>query len=291
MSTCDYNQRFASIQRLYGVEAAAIIKSLHVCVIGLGGVGSWAVESLARSGVGRLTIIDYDVVREGNINRQLNALGNTLNRKKYEVLVERVAQINPECVCTGVDDFVTLRNLDEYLSPARGYDYVIDAIDRIHFKAAIIYYCKRNKIPIITTGGAGGLTDPTQIKVTDLTRTYNDPLAAKVRGRLRKEYGYTSNLARYFGVECVFSAQHPVYPKEDGTVSPRKPGIHGISLDCRFGYGSASFVTAAFGLAAVSRVINKTLAKRMGKAPPKHNGKTAQPETLKNGSDQATGAD
>ena len=287
MNARDYNQRFASIQRLYGVEAAAIIKSLHVCVIGLGGVGSWAVESLARSGVGRLTIIDYDVVREGNINRQLNALGNTIHRKKFEVLVERVAQINPDCVCTGIDDFVTLRNLDEHLSPAHGYDYVIDAIDRIHFKAGIIYHCKRNKIPIITTGGAGGLTDPTQIKVTDLTRTFNDPLAAKVRGRLRKEYGYTSNPKRYFGVECVFSTQHPVYPKEDGTVSAQKPGIHGISLDCRFGYGSASFVTAAFGLAAVSRVVNKTLAKRMKKTAPAHGAKTSQPETLAHESDPA----
>lgn len=265
MSSCDYNERFSSFQRLYGTAPAALIKNLHVCVVGLGGVGSWAVESLARSGVGRLTLIDYDVVREGNINRQLNALGSTLHRKKFAVLAERVAEINPDCVCTTIDDFVTLRNLDDYLSRARGYDYVIDAIDRIRFKAAMIYYCKRNKIPIITTGGAGGLTDPTQIKVADLSRTYNDPLASKVRGQLRKKYGYTTNPKRYFGVECVFSAQHPVYPKADGTVSPQKPGIHGISLDCRFGYGSASFVTAAFGLVAVSRVINKTLQKSVEK--------------------------
>ena len=270
MATCDYNQRFAGIQRLYGAEAADIIKGLHVCVVGLGGVGSWAVESLARTGVGRLTLIDYDEVHEGNINRQLPALGDTIGRKKFAVLAERVAAINPDCVCTTIDDFVTLHNLDSYLSKTRGYDYVIDAIDRIGLKAAIIHYCKRNKIPVITTGGAGGLTDPTDIKVADLTRTYNDPLAAKVRGRLRKEYGYTTNPKRYFGVECVFSAQHPVYPKEDGTVSTQKPGIHGISLDCRFGYGAASFVTAAFGFTAASRVINKTLGKR------KENRKTKQ---------------
>lgn len=262
MTVCNYNERFGGIQRLYGSEAAVVIQNLHVCVIGLGGVGSWAVEALARSGVGGLTLIDYDEVHEGNINRQLPALGNTIGRKKFAVLAERVAEINPACRCTVIDDFVTLHNLDNYLSKTRGYDYVIDAIDRIKIKAAIIYYCKRNKIPIITTGGAGGLTDPTQIKISDLTRTYNDPLAAKVRGQLRKDYGYTTNLKRYFGVECVFSSQHPVYPKEDGTVSTQKPGIHGISLDCRFGYGAASFVTAGFGFTAAARVINKTLHKR-----------------------------
>lgn len=265
MTVCNYNERFGGIRRLYGSEAAAIIKNLHVCVIGLGGVGSWAVEALARSGVGRLTLIDYDEVHEGNINRQLPALGNTLGRKKFAVLAERVAEINPECRCTVIDDFVTLRNLDECLSKTRGYDYVIDAIDRIRLKAAIIYYCKRNKIPIITTGGAGGLTDPTQIQIADLTRTYNDPLAAKVRGQLRKEYGYTATPKRYFGVECVFSSQHPVYPKEDGTVSTQKPGIHGISLDCRLGYGAASFVTAAFGFTAAARVINKTVQRHAAK--------------------------
>lgn len=262
MTSCNYNERFGGIERLYGREGAAIIRGLHVCVVGLGGVGSWAVEALARSGVGRLTLIDYDEVQEGNINRQLPALGDTIGRKKFAVLAERVTAINPDCVCTTIDDFVTLRNLDDYLAKSRGYDYVIDAIDRIGLKAAIIYYCKRNKIPVITTGGAGGLTDPTAIKIADLTRSYNDPLAAKVRGRLRKEYGYTANAKRYFGVECVFSSQQPIYPKDDGTVSTQKPGIHGISLDCRFGYGAASFVTATFGFTAVARLIHKTLEKR-----------------------------
>lgn len=267
--TCNYDQRFGGIQRLYGRAGAAVIRRLHVCVIGLGGVGSWTVEALARTGVGRLTLIDYDEVHEGNINRQLAALGDTVGRKKFAVLAERVAAINPDCVCTTIDDFVTLHNLGDYLSTARGYDYVVDAIDRIRLKAAIIYHCKRNKIPIITTGGAGGLTDPTQIKVADLTRTYNDPLAAKVRGRLRKEYGYTTNPKRYFGVECVFSGQHPLYPKEDGTVSTQKPGIHGISLDCSLGYGAVSFVTAAFGFTAAARVINKTLQRQKAENEPR----------------------
>jgi tRNA A37 threonylcarbamoyladenosine dehydratase len=115
---------------------------------------------------------------------------------------------------------------------------------------------------VITTGAAGGLTDPTQIKVKDLTRTCNDPLAAKVRSQLRARHGYTRNTKRYFGVECVFSAQQQVYPRADGGVGHQKPGIHGVHLDCTMGYGSASFVTATLGFVAVARVIEKHLLSR-----------------------------
>ena len=154
-----------------------------------------------------------------------------------------------------------MQNLDELLSVDQGYDYVVDAIDSIKFKSAMIYHCRRNKIPIITTGGAGGLTDPLAIKVSDLSQTYNDPLAAKVRSRLRNDHNFPRNTKRSFRVECVFSSQQPLYPKADGTVSHKKPGIHGISLDCSMGYGSATTVTATFGNVASSRVINKTLEK------------------------------
>jgi tRNA A37 threonylcarbamoyladenosine dehydratase len=136
---------------------------------------------------------------------------------------------------------------------------VIDAIDSIKFKAAMIYSCKRSKIPIITTGAAGGLTDPTMIAVRDLNKTENDPLAARVRSTLRSQYGYTRNPARYFGIECIYSLEQQRYPKEDGSVGFEKPGIHGVHLDCRLGYGAASFVTAMFGFIAVSRVIEKHL--------------------------------
>jgi tRNA A37 threonylcarbamoyladenosine dehydratase len=232
---------------------------MRVCVIGVGGVGSWAVEALARSGVGRLLLIDYDEIAATNINRQIHALGSAIGHKKTRVLSERVLDINPACRVEVIDDFITDRNLFEHLPADSGIDYVIDAIDSIRFKAALIYYCRRNKIPIITTGAAGGLTDPTQIMIKDLTRTFNDPLAAKVRAQLRARHGYTRNTKRYFGVECVFSAQQQVYPGEDGRVGHRKPGIHGVHLDCSMGYGAASFVTATMGFAAVSRVIDKHL--------------------------------
>jgi len=263
----DYQQRFGGIQRLFGEKAFQQLKMMHVCVIGLGGVGSWAVEALARSGVGQLTLIDFDEICLTNTNRQLHALSDTVGQKKQQVMAQRVAAINPDCCCHTIEDFVTTRTLADYLALSHGYDYVIDAIDSIKFKSEIIYFCKRNKTPIITTGGAGGITDPSMIKVVDLSRTYNDPLAAKVRSRLRNEFGYTRNSKRRFGVECVFSSQQKLYPKADGSVSHEKPGVHGISLDCRLGYGSASFVTAVFGFIAASRVINKTLQKRLaGKA-------------------------
>jgi len=255
------SDRFAGIERLYGTIAARLITDMHVCVIGMGGVGSWAVESLARSGVGRLTLIDYDEICASNVNRQVHALDSSIGKKKIVAMQQRVAAINPHCECTVIIDFINDKNLFDYLPVDSGFDYVIDAIDSIKYKAALIYYCKRNRIPVITTGAAGGLTDPTQIMVKDLTRTFNDPLAAKVRAQLRAQHGYTRNLKRYFGVECVFSAQQQVYPTMNGEVGHRKPGIHGVHLDCSMGYGSAGFVTGTMGFTAVARVIEKHLRK------------------------------
>ncbi len=255
----DWAARFAGIERLYGREAAGDIAALHVCVVGLGGVGAWAVEALARSGVGALTLIDYDTIEPSNVNRQLPALTETFGRKKGAVLAERVAGIHPGCRVEFIDDYLTDRNLATLLDPANGYGYVLDAIDSIRFKADLIAWCKRRKLPVITVGGAGGLTDPTAIRVRDLSRTHNDALAAKVRQRLRSEYGFSKNPRRYFGVDCVYSIEQARYPRPDGTVGHEKPGIHGVSLDCRFGYGAASFVTGAFAFAAVSRLIERHL--------------------------------
>jgi len=253
-------ERFGGIQRLYGNAAMEIICGMHVLVVGIGGVGSWAVEALARTGVGHLTLIDDDEVAISNTNRQIHTLSSSIGQPKVSVMAERVAHINPDCRCDAVDDFLTVRNLHDYLS--RGYDYVIDAIDSIKFKAAMINYCRRHEIPLVATGGAGGLTDPTQVQVADLSRTYNDPLASRVRAQLRREYGFPREPGRRFGVECVYSIQRPVYPKPNGTVCSEKPGIHGVSLDCRFGYGAASFVTATFGFVAASRALSKTLDRR-----------------------------
>lgn len=254
-------ERFGGITRLYGKQGAAALAASHVCIVGLGGVGSWLVEALARNAIGELTLIDYDTISTSNINRQLPALSETLGQKKHAVLAERVASINPQCQVNVIDDFLTMDNLRDLIHPGREYSYVVDAIDSIRFKAGLIYCCKRSRIPVITTGAAGGLTDPLMIKVKDLNRTWNDPLAAKVRKVLRDDYGFTRNPKRYFGIECVFSSQQQVYPKEDGTVSHEKPGIHGVHLDCRFGYGAAAQVTGTFGFVAASRVVNRLVKK------------------------------
>ena len=259
--TQEYTQRFGGIERLYGKGSLELFNSLHICIIGMGGVGSWAVEALARTGIGQLTLIDHDEICLTNINRQIHALDATLGQKKALQLQSRVKQINPDCICNIIDDYVNKNNIRDYLSPDKNYHYVIDAIDSISLKAAIIYQCKRNKIPVITTGGAGGLTDPTMIQIKDLSRTFNDPLAAKVRAKLREEFNFSRKTKRYFGIECVFSSQQQLYPKEDGSVGHQKPGIHGVNLDCNMGYGSASFVTANFGFVATSRVIHKLLRK------------------------------
>jgi tRNA A37 threonylcarbamoyladenosine dehydratase len=260
MTRDDYHERFGGIQRLYGTAGAEIIRHSHICVVGIGGVGSWVVEALARTGVGAITFIDHDDIAVTNTNRQLHTLSSTLECSKSEVMAERVKAINPACRVTAIDDLLSEKNIERYISSE--FDYVIDAIDSIRHKAALIVYCKRNKIPVITTGGAGGITDPTRITITDLSRTHNDPLAAKVRAKLRNDYGYSRNPKSRFGIDCVFSPEQHRYPKADGTVCPRKPGIKGTTLDCNLGYGSATFVTASFGFAAVSRALDKLLKKK-----------------------------
>ncbi len=276
MAECDLAERFGGVRRVYGAEATKHIALLHLCVVGIGGVGSWAVEALARTGVGRITLIDNDTICPSNVNRQIHALTDTLGLSKVEVMARRVAAINPACQLHVIDDYLTVRNLRDYLS--RGYDCVIDAIDSIRFKSATIHFCTRHKLPIVTTGGAGGMRDPTRIQVADLSRTYNDPLAAKVRSTLRRDYGFSRNTKRKFGVDCVFSSEQPVYPQADGSVSPQKPGIHGVSLDCRAGYGSVSTVTAVFGFVAAARAIERVLRKQPAQARAPGGSESGRPE-------------
>ncbi|MGC7590666.1 tRNA cyclic N6-threonylcarbamoyladenosine(37) synthase TcdA [Bisgaard Taxon 46] len=247
----NYEQRFGGIGRLYGAEALARLRQSHVCVIGIGGVGSWCVEALARSGVGQLTLIDMDDICVTNINRQIHALSGNIGQLKTEAMKARVALINPECQVNIIDDFISSENLSDYL--LRNYDYVIDAIDSVKTKAALIAFCKRNKIKLITVGGAGGQTDPTQIQIADLSKTIQDPLASKVRSLLRKEYNFSQNPKRKFGIDCVFSTQPLIFPKMDGNCEVS------ATMNCANGFGAATMITATFGFFAVSRVINKLL--------------------------------
>lgn len=254
MTEQDDDLRFGGIRRLYGVRGAAAIGHAHVVVVGLGGVGSWTVEALARSGIGKLTLIDLDDVCVSNINRQLHALNATIGQPKGEVLAERCRQIAPRIRLNVDHAFVTPTNLAERI-PAEA-DHVVDAIDSVVAKAALIAWCKRRKQPITVTGAAGGQTDPTRVQVADLTRTEHDPLLAKVRARLRRDHGFSRNPKRRFSVECVYSDEQLVYPAADGEVCLQKPGTgEATRLDCASGFGAATFVTGTFGFVAASRVL------------------------------------
>ena len=250
----NYEQRFGGIARLYGAETLAHLRNAHICVVGIGGVGSWAVEALARSGVGKLTLIDMDDICVTNINRQLPAMSGTIGQLKTEVMRERVQAINPESAVEIIDDFLSPDNLTQYISPQ--FDYVIDAIDNVRVKAAVIAYCKRNKINIITIGGAGGQTDPSQIQIADLSRSIQDPLLAKVRSVIRKDFHFTNNPKRKFAVDCVFSTQPLIFPQMSDSCERGS-----ASMNCANGFGAATMITATFAFFAVSRVIEKLRSK------------------------------
>jgi len=253
-------QRFGGTARLYGQPALQLFADAHICVVGIGGVGSWAAEALARTGIGAITLIDMDDVCVTNTNRQIHALKGTVGQAKTEVMAERILAINPECKVTCVDDFITAENTAELMSA--GFDYVIDAIDSVRPKAALLAWCRRNKIPLVTTGGAGGQIDPTQIQVADLAKTIQDPLAAKLRERLKSDFKIAKNSKGKLGIDCVFSTEALMYPQPDGSVCASRSTAEGPKrMDCASGFGAATMVTATFGFVAVSHVLKKMMAK------------------------------
>jgi tRNA A37 threonylcarbamoyladenosine dehydratase len=263
----DYQLKFGGIARLYGQAGAKVINDSHFCVVGIGGVGSWVAESLSRTGVGKITLIDLDDICTTNINRQIHALSNTVGMSKVDVMAQRIQLINADCQVNCIEDFVTLENLHEIFST--DYDYVIDAIDSVNIKSAIIAHCKRNKLPMITIGGAGGQTDPSQISITDLSKTYQDPLLAKVKNQLRREYNFPKADAkkaskRKFSIDAVFSTEQLMYPDHEGNVCHAKQSSEGaMKLDCNTGFGAVTHVTASFAFFAVSKAINKLLKKKL----------------------------
>jgi len=261
-----YMRRFGGIARLYGESGLQRLRGAHVCVIGVGGVGSWAAESLARSAVGSITLIDMDIVSESNINRQLLATTDSIGRDKVLVMNDRIAQINPSCQVHCIDEFITRDNLTALISSE--FDFIIDCIDDFRTKAALIHHCRRRKNNLVTIGGAGGQTDPTKIKQSDLSRTQHDVLLAKTRKLLRQEYGFARNIKRSFGVPCVYSDEQLVYPDGRGGLSAQRPsvdpngGASSNGLNCAGGIGSITHVTASFAFVAVSYVLNQVVYAR-----------------------------
>lgn len=261
-SAANHARRFGGIARLYGELGLQRIRDSHVCVIGIGGVGSWAAESLARSAVGEITLIDMDIVAESNINRQLLATSSSIGRDKGLVMRDRINDINPICRVNVVDEFISRDNLTELISS--DFDYIVDCIDDFRTKAALIHHCKANKVKILTIGGAGGQVDPTKVVQTDLNRTQHDVLLAKTRKLLRQDYGFPRNLKRSFSIPCVYSNEQLVYPDGEGGISAQRPtqteksANEAVSnaLNCAGGIGSITHVTATFAFFASGFVLN-----------------------------------
>ncbi len=252
MNAEGYGRRFSGVGRLFGATALERLRKAHVCVVGLGGVGSWAVEALARSGTGELTLVDLDDVCISNVNRQLHALDGELGKPKCEVMARRAQAINPECTIHALQNFFLKSNADEIL--AKRFDAVLDAIDSPSLKCLLIARCRERGIPVVTTGGAGGRRDPTAIEVLDLAFSSHDRLLQEVRRKLRREYGFPRG-DHAFGIQCVVSREQQVFPDKQGSVCAKRLSDPDLRLDCNSGFGTASFVTGAFGLIAAGRIV------------------------------------
>jgi len=252
-------QRFGGIARLYGDSGLEALARANFLVIGIGGVGTWIAEALARSGVGAITLVDLDDICITNTNRQIHALANTVGHSKTRVMAERLRAINPELDVREVEDFVALDNLAEIILP--NYDVVIDAADNFRVKAALIAHCRGQKQQVITVGSAGGKRDPRQIVSGDLSRTLQDPLLSRVRKQLRQKHAFPRNQKRVFSVEAIYSPEQMLYPDGAGGVCQAKDGVlqDGVKLDCAGGFGAATMVTASFGMIAAARGVERLL--------------------------------
>jgi len=253
--------RFSGIDRLYGRGAVARLNSRHVAIIGVGGVGSWAAEALARSGIGEITLFDADEICVSNSNRQVHALDGQFGRLKVESLGERLRLISPQLRINAEAAFVTPATLAEQVD--RGYDLVLDCCDAFRVKVELIAFCRRRKLPLIVSGSAGGRTDSTRISVRDLSKTEHDAMLALIRKKLRDEFHFPRGPKRYFGVQAVYSLENVRYPQADGSVCGLRPQAgEGGKLDCGGGLGAAMHVTAGFAMAMVGRALDRLLTEK-----------------------------
>ncbi|MEO6244120.1 MAG: tRNA threonylcarbamoyladenosine dehydratase [Opitutaceae bacterium] len=251
----DFTERFGGVARLFGHAGLERLRAAHVCVVGVGGVGSWIIEALARSGVGALTLIDLDDVCVTNVNRQLPALDGQIGRPKVTVLAERVRLINPGCRVTEVQEFFTASSAERLLAPR--FDFLVDAVDRMSHKALLIAGGRERGLPVLTIGAAGGRRDATKICAGDIGEA-GDELLRQVRKKLRRDHGFSSGAHRgitRMGVRCVWSNEAPVFPWADGTCAAQPEPGSTLTLDCESGLGTAAFVTGAFGFFAAGEVV------------------------------------
>lgn len=256
-------ERFAGIDRLYGAGTIDHLSARRVAVVGMGGVGSWIVEALARSAVGHITLIDADDICVSNTNRQLPALAGHYGRNKAVAMAERCVAINPEIDAVAVEAFLTVGNMEQLLDG--GFDLVIDACDSFRVKVETIAWCRRRKLPILTIGAAGGRTDPTLVRIRDVSRTEHDAMMALIRKKLRSDFSFPKNASRYFGVPAVYSLENVKYPQADGSVCGLRPQLGAdaaMKLDCGAGLGAATHITGAFAFVAVGKALEMLLKSR-----------------------------
>jgi tRNA threonylcarbamoyladenosine dehydratase len=245
-------RRFGGVARLYGASGAARIHDAHVAVVGIGGVGSWAVEALARSGVGALTLFDLDHIAESNINRQIHALDQTLGQAKVLAMRDRIAGINPQCKVNAVEAFVEAETWPALLPS--GVTAVIDACDHVKAKTAMAAWARSSDVVFVSVGAAGGKRHAHKVDITDLCRVTHDPLLAQVRNNLRRHHGAPRE-GKTLGVACVFSIE-PVRRPNAGAYELGQEPMSDATLNCH-GYGSAVSVTATFGQCAAGWVLDK----------------------------------
>lgn len=257
----NYEARFGGIGRLYGTRGLDILRNSRMAVVGIGGVGSWAAEALARSGAGAIILMDLDDLCVTNTNRQIHALGTTIGQSKTEAMAARIRDINPEAEIITLDNFYTEANAKKLFGTAP--DVIIDAIDSLSPKAHLIASCYRNKQPLITCGGARWADRPSKIEIADLSRTKGDPLLSSLRAKLKKDYGLPlGEKKRKLKIPCVFSQETPVYPTCDGGTScSRDPRFQG-KMGCDAGFGSITHITGTFGFFAASSAIQMLLNKK-----------------------------
>ena len=270
-SEADPDRRFGGLARLYGAAGARRIREAHIVVIGIGGVGSWAAEAAARSGVARLTLVDLDHIAESNINRQVHALDSTLGMAKVQAMRERIAHINPDCRVGCIEEFVDTENWPGVLGFEAGLDWsrvaVIDACDQVRAKTAMAAWAIESGITFISVGAAGGKRLAHKVDIEDLSMVTHDPLLAQTRYRLRKEHGAARDKKK-IGVACVFSREAVIQPDAaavtagglllSGDVQPDLPvgKESDATLNCH-GYGSVVTVTSTFGLCAAGWVLSE----------------------------------
>ncbi len=254
----NYLARFGGIARLYGAEALPLLAKAHFVVVGLGGVGTWAAEALARTGIGELSLIELDDICITNTNRQLHASQQFIGQSKNEVISARLNDINPELKLHTIHDFLTVNNIPEYIHFE--HNIVVDATDSVHVKAALAAYCSGRKMRLVTCGSSGGKSNPSSITVGDLGCTKSDPLLAKMRNLLYHKHNFARSKNRRFRIDAIYSPEQMAYPKPDGNVCNSKQYLKdGVKLDCAGGFGSSVMVTGSFGFAAAARAVERYL--------------------------------